>query len=236
MTCKIHVFLFTYISAHLHLQYNANAIRLVGTAFIPNWETARCKIIIKIMMIFFSLLTIHFDRSLNFFPNRILTSTVLFLDEDETYRHMSQYIPLNYQCCCSEETLFWWLHFNSVQSHWLHPSVTVMFGIIHMSLVGKTQSELQALLPSRAERDELKWLISIIWLVQLHKHAPILASVSVFLLECATLALMHQTVYPAGSIFMPSTLLLWMARFISTLVRFPRPCVCRLEARGGSCS
>lgn len=37
-----------------------------------------------------------------------------------------------------------------------------------------------ALLPSRAEHDELKWLISIIWLVQLHKHAPILASVSIF--------------------------------------------------------
>lgn len=99
---------------------------------------------------------------------------------------------------------------------------------------GKNTVRTPALLPSRAERDELKWLISIIWLVQLHKHEPILASVSVFLLECATLALMHQTVYPARSIFMPSTLLLWMARFISTLVRVPRPCVCRLQARGGS--
>lgn len=48
---------------------------------------------------------------------------------------------------------------------------------------GKNAVRTAALLPSRAERDELKWLISIIWLVQLHKHAPILASVSVFCLS-----------------------------------------------------
>lgn len=82
------------------------------------------------------------------------------------------------------------LYFSYDHSHRLHSSVTLMFWLICTKVpCGKIKSDKkkkllsQALEPSREDRDELKWLISIIWLVQLHKHAHISASISVFCLS-----------------------------------------------------